>query len=234
VRLVSWNCCEGFRGKYRHLLDLDFDVAVVAECCAVDPGLDQQRELTSVVAQPVNNRKGLGVFAQAPYTVTPIELAGEPMPWLLAARVTGPVELTLLAVWTVAEFGGYATQTARVVNEVLPALPGPVLLAGDLNAPIDTSVKAHQRTVQALAGHGLVSAFTATRGEDREAALAEPTFYWRNKRELGFHIDHVFLPEHWTADLRLAVGDFDTWVGTGRSDHVPLVADITVPAVVPV
>jgi hypothetical protein len=233
VRVISWNCCEGFRGKYRHLLDLDFDIAVVAECCGLDPDVERELSLTSVVAQPVHgNCKGLGVFARQPYVVTPLELPGEARPWLVAATVSGPVEVTLLAASSVATTGSCAAQSARVVTDLLAALPGPVLLAGDLNAPVDTSRRAHDRTVQALAQQGLVSAFTATRGVEQDAQLAEPTYYWRQKRELGYHVDHLFVPEQWTPELELTLGDFDTWVGTGRSEHVPLIADIAVPALV--
>ena len=69
MRLVAWNCNEGFQRKYPHLRDLDFDVAVVTECGPFEPELDEGRPLSSVLMLPVNlpgQRKHIGVLARAP------------------------------------------------------------------------------------------------------------------------------------------------------------------------
>jgi hypothetical protein len=34
------------------------------------------------------------------------------------------------------------------------------------------------------------------------------------------------LPARWADDANVEVGDFDTWVASGRSDHVPVVVDV--------
>lgn len=237
MRLVAWNCCERFDRNYHHLLGLDFDVAVVTECGPFEPGLSN-RTVTSVMRLGVDqpgHTKHLGVVARDPWRVEGLPGRVD-QPWLLRAKVSGPLEFTVLAVWTLGPEWvtgrlSYAAQTARVVEEVLPSLAGPVVLAGDLNAPIrssSASTRLHAANVDRLSEQGLVSAFNAARGEAADP-LAEPTFFHRWNAAHPFHIDHVFVPTQWTDDIRVAVGRFDEWVGAKRSDHVPVVVDLELP-----
>ena len=228
MRIVSWNCCEKFAANYLHLLDLDFDVAVVAECSPIDVGLGQERGLSHAFVRPIpNGPKHLGVFAQEPWRLEPLPFI-EPSPWLLPVGVSGPVEFTLLGLWggEPKRFGSYASQLRHVATDVLPNVDGPVVLAGDLNAPIGSSARAHAENVELLAAQGLVSAFTATRGNG--ASHKEPTYYRWLRAEHPFHIDHVFVPEAWTVGLTMTVGGFDEWVSSKRSDHVPLIVDVAI------
>ena len=88
---------------------------------------------------------------------------------------------------------------------------------------------------------GLVSAFAAARGVDQSdlyrdgpdalpsPALQEPTYYHWRRRDLPWHIDHVFVRRDWTDGIATSVGSYDDWVATGHSDHVPVVVDLQVP-----
>jgi len=114
-----------------------------------------------------------------------------------------------------------------VVADVLPSIAGPVVLAGDLNAPISSTpadARRHANTVTQLAELGFVSAFTTSRGEIDP--LTEPTLYHQRKLEQPFHIDHVFVSTDWTSGIEVAVGTFANWVATKRSDHVPIIVDM--------
>lgn len=237
MRLIAWNCNERFDRKYRHLRDLNFDVAVVTECGPFEPGLDEARKLSSVLKVGVDqprHTKHIGVLARDPWQVVPLPLVPS-QPWLLPVRITGPVEFTVLAVWAlgpewVEHRRSYSEQTARVVAEVMPTIEGPVVVAGDLNAPIAsnaTGARQHTHSVNKLLAHGLISAFTAGRGE--ADPLTEPTYYHQWKAEHPFHIDHVFVPVAWTHGVQVAVGTYETWVATKRSDHVPIIIDIQLP-----
>jgi endonuclease/exonuclease/phosphatase family metal-dependent hydrolase len=147
-------------------------------------------------------------------------------------KINGPVDFTVLAVWALGRNWvegrlSYAAQTAMVVAEVLPSIVGPIVLAGDLNAPIASTpadARRHADTVRQLAAVGLVSAFTAARGE--ADPLTEPTLYHQRKLEQPFHIDHVFIPRAWTRGIEVTVGTYDDWVATKRSDHVPMIVDV--------
>jgi exodeoxyribonuclease-3 len=247
MRMTCWNCCEGFATKYPHLRALGFDVAVVAECRPFETPLDQDRDLTQVMKRPVEgpgSTKHLAVLAQTPWRVERIDV-GASMPWLLPVRISGPVDFTVLAVWTVAMSGdkgrhpSYEEQTARVATEVVPMLEGPVLMAGDLNAPLTSRPQRHAATVEELRKLGLVDVYAATRGLDwadprttAEKSLAEPTYFHRRKRDEPFHIDHVFLPEQWVAGAQVEIGTYDDWVATRLSDHLPVIVDVEIPNVV--
>jgi hypothetical protein len=230
MRLVVWNCNERFSRNYLHLCDLEFDVGVVAECGPFEPVLGEQRAVSSVLKLAVDqprHTKHIGVLARDPWHVEPLPLV-ESQPWLLPVRVTGPVEFTLLAVWTLGPewLEGrptYAQQTAMVIADVLPSIPGPVVLAGDLNAPIKSNAagaRQHADSAVRLMAHGLVSAFSMARGD--ADPLTEPTLYHQWKAKQPFHIDHAFVPKEWTDGVEVTVGTYAEWVATKRSDHVPL------------
>lgn len=237
MRIVAWNCHERFGRNYLHLRSLDFDIAVVTECGPFDPGLDETREVTSVLKLGVDlpgHTKHIGVLARHPWRVEPLPLVAD-QPWLLPVRVTGPVDFTVLGVWALGRQwvdGGltYAAQTARIVAEVLPTIDGPVVLAGDLNAPISSSptdARRHTDNVNRLLAHGIASAFTAARGD--ADPLTEPTLYHQWNVAQPFHIDHVFIPKEWTSGVDVTVGTYKDWVATKRSDHVPVAVDLLLP-----
>lgn len=237
MRLVAWNCCERFDRNYLHLRDLDFDVAVVCECGPFDPGLGDARKVTAALKLAIDqprHTKHIGVLARDPWRVQALPLVKD-QPWLLPARITGPVDFTVLAVWALGPEWvegrlPYAAQTGRVIAQTLPALEGPVVLAGDLNAPIlssSTSTSLHADNVDRLLTGGLVSAFTAARGE--ADSLAEPTYFHRWNATQPFHVDHVFLPQTWSSGMELTIGTYEEWVATKRSDHVPIVVDLSAP-----
>ena len=195
MRLIAWNCNERFNRNYLHLRDLDFDVAVVTECGPFEPEPEATRTVSSALKLAVDqpgHTKHIGVLAQDPWHVAPMPLVPD-QPWLLPAKVTGPVDFTVLAVWAlgpswVKDRLSYAAQTARVVADVLPSIAGPVVLAGDLNAPISSTpadARRHANTVTQLAELGFVSAYTTSRGEIDP--LTEPTLYHREARAAVSH-----------------------------------------------
>lgn len=237
MRFVAWNCCERFDRNYLHLRDLDFDVAVVCECGPFEPGLGERREVTAVLKLAVDqpgHTKHIGVLARDPWRVEALSLV-EDQPWLLPVRITGPLDFTVFAVWALGPEWvegrlSYANQTGRVVTHALPDTDGPVVVAGDLNAPIlssPTSTRLHTENVERLLAGGLMSAFTAARGV--VDPLTEPTYYHRRNAAHPFHIDHVFLPKEWADGIELSIGTYEEWVGTKRSDHVPIVIDLSPP-----
>jgi hypothetical protein len=86
----------------------------------------------------------------------------------------------------------------------------------------------HAAAVADLHRLGLVSAYHVARGV-AQGAEPEPTLYWRDRRRDGpvYHIDYCFVPRRWTARLaQVVVGGFDAWVGSGLSDHVPLIVEV--------
>lgn len=97
---------------------------------------------------------------------------------------------------------------AAVLAGALRAESGPVLLGGDLNAPIQSMV------CQALAGAGLADAFSAAgRGYGYTYG------HLLRLRHDYLRIDHLMASRHWEL--------LDCWTGGGEgSDHRPVIAEL--------
>ena len=145
--------------------------------------------------------------------------------------MTGPQSFHLLAVWDFyyAMSGeGPLLQALRRYRDFL--ISAPAVVAGDFNNhPIwdkPGRVTNHANTVKAMTELGLVSAYHAFHKID-SGKEAEPTLYWRNRKEDGpkHHIDYCFVSKSWAGRLRhVAVGSFDPWIKL--SDHMPLIVDL--------
>jgi endonuclease/exonuclease/phosphatase family metal-dependent hydrolase len=72
---------------------------------------------------------------------------------------------------------------------------------------------------------GYVSAHHAHRGQDH-GAETEWTFYYHYGEQGHHHIDFCFVPVTWRID-DVAIGRYDAWVSTRRSDHAPVVVDVS-------
>ncbi|MGY1748843.1 endonuclease/exonuclease/phosphatase family protein [Modestobacter sp. SYSU DS0511] len=233
MKLATWNCCGKFDANLRHLLDLDVDVAVVCEALAPAtwPMAPDGRAMTGLSRQVwAASWKELAVVARAPWSVALHEDADSAPVWTLPVRVIGPTSFTLVAVWTVVFPGtpSYVAQLDQAVDWIERfSVDGPTVLAGDLNAPISSSQKAYDRVERRLADLGLVDAYRTARGLELGEQPTEATYFHHRRQGQPFHIDHVLVPSVWADEAKVEVGDFDTWVGSGRSDHVPVTVEVS-------
>jgi exodeoxyribonuclease-3 len=221
MRIVAWNCNMALDRKVEVLLDLAPDVAIVCECA--EPERLRLRSRSSwMQGDPVwigrNPHKGLAVFAFNGYAVRLAESYHPALRYVAPIHVGGPTECNLLAVWA---------QNASAER--------PAVVAGDLNSNTIWDKPGwrinHSTKVRILEeSFGLVSAYHAVRGEPH-GAESEPTLYWRDRTKDGptYHIDYIFVPSLWIGKVReLSIGTFETWCGSGLSDHVPVVVDVDV------
>jgi endonuclease/exonuclease/phosphatase family metal-dependent hydrolase len=100
------------------------------------------------------------------------------------------------------------------------------VLAGDFNSPISTSQSRYDQVARRLEDLSPLDVFRVSRGLEADEPPVEATYYHHRKRERPFHIDHIWLPAEWTDGAKVDVGDFDTWIASGRSDHVPVIAEL--------
>ena len=161
--------------------------------------------------------------------------------WRRPGNVGGPTECNLLAVWAQnASAGGIRKHQLGPLRRALSRYKGflgerPAVVAGDLNSNTIWDKPGwrinHSTKVRILEeSFGLVSAYHAVRGE-AHGAESEPTLYWRDRTKDGptYHIDYIFVPSLWIGKVReLSIGTFETWCGSGLSDHVPVVVDVDV------
>ncbi|MEM7041669.1 MAG: hypothetical protein AAF543_02545 [Pseudomonadota bacterium] len=242
MRLVAWNCNMALHRKYEALLSLRPDVAVISEC-ATPERLRRLSKEDWIEADPVwigrHDAKGLAVFTFNGYQARLSRDYWSNLRYLAPVHIDGETRFNLLAVWAQNASGGVTrkrqlgpfrrglSRYRRFLDEQ------PVLVAGDLNNNAIWDRPGwrmnHMSTVGTLRAMGLMSAYHEISGEAHGEETA-PTIYWRDRRRDGptYHIDYIFLPTSWLAAVDdFSVGGFDGWCGSGLSDHVPLMIDVT-------
>ena len=244
MRIVAWNCNMALDRKVDVLLDLAPDIAVVCEC-AEPERLRLRSKAAWMQGDPVwigrNPHKGLAVFAFNGYAVRLAASYHAALRYIAPVHVGGPTESNLFAVWAQnASAGGIRKHQLGPLRRALSRYKSflgerPAVIAGDLNSNTIWDKPGwrinHSTKVRILEeSFGLVSAYHAIRGE-AHGAESEPTLYWRDRTKDGptYHIDYVFMPSLWIDKVReLSIGTFETWCGSGLSDHVPVVVDVDI------
>ena len=241
MRLLSWNCNRALHSKWDAVLHLAPDILIVQEaaCPAVlrakgVPLPDQVQWVGS------GKHQGLLVAAFGDYRLRVAETYFPGLHWVLPVEVTGPEAFTLFATCDMYTMSRQGDPDAAASDAVIPALSryaevfadGNAVLAGDLNNNTKFDLRNGTRnfapTVQALAGHGYVSAYHAHRGEVH-GEESEPTHYNLYRPDSQHHIDYCFVPVGWRID-DVVVGGYEQWVSPGaqwRSDHAPLTVDVS-------
>jgi exodeoxyribonuclease-3 len=225
----------GVQRKLAALETLAPDVAVVPECAAtVRPPSDCS---FAWAGRPGPRGRGVGVFGFNGFTVTRNEAYDDRLEWVAPIDISGPVELTLLAVWAMNHRAKSFYPLEPRISQVQQALTvyrsligeRPAVIAGDFNNAIrwDRGKPADwAATVERLEAAGLVSAYHAYH-RVLQGQEPQPTIYWRDRRADGptHHIDYCFVPRTWKI-VNVALGSFAEWVGSGLSDHVPVIVDV--------
>lgn len=239
MRLMAWNCAMAFHRKFAVVLDQRPDIAVIGECAAPDvlaAKADLSR-LGDVVWVGENPYKGLAVFGRNGYRIRLDDLYDPTLRHLAPVHVEGDSRFRLLAAWA-QNFSDGITRKAqpgpfRVGLEHYRRflIDGPAVVAGDLN---NNSIwdrpgwrVNHADAVACLDDYGLVSVYHEMR-QERHGEERTPTIYWRDRRLDGprYHLDYVFAPRDWLAGSVVRVGSYRKWVGSGLSDHVPVIVDV--------
>jgi len=147
----------------------------------------------------------------------------------------GQCDFLLIAVWTMLIQGNLARSYIGQLSEAVLNNPQwfaskPVILCGDFNSnkiwDDKRDVANHSTVVTALEKHRLASAyhhfFSELQGQE-----TRPTYYYWHHKDRPYHIDYVFLPQHWASQItRVEVGTHAVW--SKLSDHVPLCVDVSV------
>ncbi|MBV8188390.1 MAG: endonuclease/exonuclease/phosphatase family protein [Alphaproteobacteria bacterium] len=244
MRIVAWNCNMALERKIEALLALDPDIAVISECA--EPGRLRLRSKRDwLESDPVwvgrNPHKGLAVFTFHGYAARLAASYHPSLRYIAPVHVCGRTSCNLLAVWAQnASAGGIRKHQLGPLRRALSRYKAflaeaPAVVAGDFNNNTIWDKPGwrinHSTKVRILEeSFGLVSAYHTVRGE-AHGLEREPTLYWRDRRKDGptYHIDYVFLPSLWIEKVRdLSIGGFETWCGSGLSDHVPVVVDVEV------
>lgn len=230
-----------FHRKVDAVLEQDPDIAVICECA--EPALLRDKSQSNWMPSDAvwvgdNRHKGLGVFGFNGFKTRLFEPHYPKLRHIAPVHVSGPVNFNLLAAWAQNASGDVIRkrQTGpllRSLNRYRTFLKeGPVVLAGDLNSNTIWDKPGwsnnHMTLVSKLTRRGLISAYHHNRVENHGEEKT-PTHYWRDRCKDGptYHLDYAFVPQDWMASVRrLQVGSFEDWVGSGLSDHVPIIVDV--------
>jgi endonuclease/exonuclease/phosphatase family protein len=240
MRLIAWNCNMGLHKKYKKLLELSPDIAVISECAAPELIAERAPEFRPN-SPPIwigcNRHKGLGVFTFGAFKGKQSSVYQKDFPFILPICMEGPASFNLLAVWACHHRPNSYKNGLGPLNRALSAYRNfirerPTVVAGDFNDNViwdrPTKLNKHSINVSELEGLGLRSAYHHARGV-KQGCEPEPTLYWRNRTSDGpqYHIDYCFVPESWTKSVAaVTVCPFEDWVGAKLSDHVPLIVDV--------
>lgn len=224
MRLVSWNCYRGeCRSRAAALESLQPDLAVLQECG--QPAASGSPCLWS----GSNPAQGIGVVANAPWSLEPGPQGLPPHHSVFPVKVLGPQPFHLLAFW--------AQPRPTYVRAILGGLDqyrdflksAPSVMAGDFNSHTrwDSRDREANHTVldrRLREEFGLVSAwhsFAAATSRSLEPA----THYWRWNRNQPFHLDYCYIPRSWLPRLQsVTIGNYEDWAA--QSDHRPLCVDV--------
>ena len=145
MNLVVWNCQGGLHSKFKHLIQLRPDVAIIPESAhpdAVAQKLAGCAPWSDADWIGSGNGKGLAVFGFSGHQIARDPCYSQSRRWILPLRVSGRLDFRLLAVWDF-EYerrfsdnagGGRSGQIELALNEsgwLNENLP--IVIAGDFN-----------------------------------------------------------------------------------------------------
>lgn len=230
MKLITWNCQGAFRKKAHHLFDLQPTIAVIQECecpaklrfAHAGPRPDD------FLWQGDNLYKGVGVFGFGNVRFEVDARYDRAFRHCIPVRVSGDVELHLLAVWAM----GHKQKARSYVGQVYHAAlhyadflrERESVVLGDFNSNAiwdrERQVSNHSALVKLLDEAGLVSVYHAQAGE-AHGREQQPTYYHHRSPHKGYHLDYCFVPQSWLGRMEaLHVGLFVPWCQ--QSDHTPL------------
>jgi len=227
MRLVSWNCCQRFREKFKVLKStFDADIYVIPEC--EDPGDtpddDYRAFATNYIWTGDYPIKGLGIFAKPEIKIQENDWDDGDHHHFISCRVNDSFDL--IAVWTMKPYVREIYDYLQINRDKL--LPTTILV-GDFNSHVCFNAKnkgkSHTDMVNLLSDVGLQSAYHYQYHHEH-GKEEQPTFYLNRNLKKPFHFDYCFLD---TARLKnIKIGRKEYWGGLGNSlgsDHLPLIVD---------
>jgi exonuclease III len=230
MKIVTWNCCGGFRNKFHLLEQFSADILIIQEC-------EKPRQLAAAYQSWANNflwiggdRKGLGVFAKQHVQLEKLNWHDDGLQFFLPCRVNN--QFNLLATWTKQgsdprlAYIGQLWAYMKSHKAALSALPS--IVCGDLNSNAIWDKQhrgsSHSDVVRELADINLSSLYHLQTNE-KHGSESQPTFYLHRNTEKPYHIDYAFVSSSLLeATSKIEIGRRDFWLQ--HSDHMPLVFSV--------
>ena len=234
MRIVAWNCRYALHEKWKYLLGLNPDVAVISECA--EPQVLLRNGLPPFSQPPVwtgsDPNHGLAVFFFSGYAGRRYDGFDPELSGILPVKITAPRPFNLLAVWAPTGLRNADLGSVRRSLDVYRRFltDEEAVLAGDFNNNVIWDKLGYasnfRETTDIIDSFGIVSAYHAKTGEEYGKERT-PTHYHAPQGGRPYHIDYIFMPRTWMArDFSLDIGSREEWIDSGWSDHTPVVLTI--------
>lgn len=227
MRIVAWNCCDGFERKFGHLERLRPDIAIICEVrpsCLQSSGLTDQSVWTGDVGA-----KGLAVVCYGNWKVVERGPAIAEKWFLPLVLSNGMQTINVVGAWldTRAPCEPPTMRALDGLEEFLGSRPS--ILAGDFNQSVSwdatRSRSRHFRPVlDKLSEMKMASAWHSHTSE-KHGEESSATLHWRWQETSRFHIDFIFASVQALAIENVSIGSYGQYVANKISDHLPLTAD---------
>jgi exonuclease III len=224
MRLISWNCHDGFAKKSSALLSLEPDIAVLSEVKANH--LEELDPFPNFVFAGAAPHKGVAVVSWNGWELE--QKHSVEQNWFLPVVARrGSVQINILAVW-VKPTMNYVEPTLNELYRLKEFLSHEhVIVTGDFNQNVifDKGRKGRRRfstALQMFAELGLASVWHEKKNEPHGEESSKSLYFVYDECR-GFHIDYTFASKSMmTAVTDVSLGTYADWVKTKLSDHVPL------------
>ena len=223
MKIVSWNCNDGFQNKFKELESAD--IYVIQEVRNPQTIKDQEFKnwLKGYKYKWVphwNRSRGLGVFIKNKIDYSENLWGKFDLDCYISLKIN---ETNFIAVWAC---DNYIEDACVYFNEYKEKL-GKAFIIGDFNSNAiwdKRGKRNHSYFSKMLFSIGIKSIYHKERNE-KEGCETIPTFYLHKKENKGFHIDYIFAHD----DIKysdLKIGDIGKYLK--YSDHVPISIDIQI------
>nr|WP_304220043.1 endonuclease/exonuclease/phosphatase family protein [Fredinandcohnia onubensis] len=230
MKIVSWNCQQGFinKDKYKKLLNLEPDIVVVQEC-ASPSSFGQDFKYEDVIWKGNNENKGLCVVSFSKNLKLSV-LKDFTSEWIVPILVSGEKNFILIAVWTIKQpTQSYGMTLLSALKEYADLYQNnDVVIIGDFN--VDQRLRSSYRGTKGLEeisgflnNYGIFSAYHYLTNE-KFSEETKPTYFHQRKPQNPFYIDYCFVSEKLlNKETIFSIGEGEEWVK--YSDHFPLVLE---------
>ena len=236
MKIMAWNCHGNFETKIDEIKNSNIDIYVISEC--EDPSNYDYQKYEDFACKHYwvgDNNYGLGIFAKEDVELELVNLDNNGLRYFLPVRVND--EFNLLGVWTNPDMeDNKVVQYPKEITEYYEAHKGSdtgffnedMIMCGDFNCDKKLTNKTHGKNVDEmidkLSEINLIDVYHDIY-QEKEGEESTATHYWCWNENNRYHLDHVFAAEG-KVDYLHVDDNYDKWVKSRISDHVPIIFKI--------